>query len=87
MATVGKKTTLHAVLYISWPSLHDYDMEREQRPPLFCPELLYSPLKFTPEKIAKIWRIEGDEISAMSLKTAQTRFVTYVFVAVAVVVG
>ena len=62
-------------------------MEREQRRPLFCPELLYSPLKFTPEKIANILRIEGDEISVMSLKTAQTRFVTYVFVAVAVVVG
>ena len=48
----GKKTTLHAVLYISLPSLHDYDMEREQRPPFFCPELLYSPLKFNSKKIA-----------------------------------
>ena len=48
----GKKTTLHAVLYISSPLLHDYDMEREQRPPFFCPELLYSPLKFNSKKIA-----------------------------------
>ena len=28
------------------------DMEREQRPPFFCPELLYSPLKFNSKKIA-----------------------------------
>ena len=48
----AKKTTLHAVLYISLPLLHDYDMEREQRPPFFCPELLYSPLKFNSKKIA-----------------------------------
>ena len=86
----------HAFLYISLPSLHDYDVKM---PATFCggreqdkdPFFLF--LNFdtvfknsTPEKIANIWRIERDRISTIKFEAARLHFLSEVFVAVAVAV-
>ena len=51
------------------------------------PELWYSPLEFSSKKIANIWRIKRDVISAIKFEAARIHFLSEVLVAVAVVVA
>ena len=66
-----KTTTLHVqhtFLYISLPSLHDYDVKM----PNF---LFFSFFPFsTPEKFANIWRIKRVGIGAMKFETTRIHF-------------
>ena len=85
----------HASLYISFTSLHDYDMKMPNF--TFCkdvntrqgfsfPERRYSLLKFNSrKKIANIWQIEHDGISAIKFEAVTLYFLSDVFVAVVVV--
>ena len=80
-------------LYISLPSLHDYNVKlpnftfcrgREQKTTTF---LFFSwTLMHSPKKLANIWRIKRDGISAIKFEAAQIHFLSDVFVAVAVAV-
>ena len=47
----------------------------------------YSPLEFNPRKIANIWRIQRDGMSAIKFEEARYHLLTDVFVLVAVVVA
>ena len=51
------------------------------------PKLWYGPLEFNSKKVANIWRIKRDGISAIKFEAAQIHFLSNVFVAVAVVVA
>ena len=51
------------------------------------PELWYSSLEFSSKKIANIWLIKRDGISAIKFEAARIHFLSEVFVAVAVVVA
>ena len=88
----------HAFLYISLPSLQDYDVkmpkftfsagERERKTMTFSffPDVRYSLLEFSSgKKNANIWRIERDGISAIKFEAGRIKFLSDVFVAVAVV--
>ena len=50
------------------------------------PQLRYSPLEFSPRKIAIIWRIQRHGMSAIKFEAARYHILTDVSVAVAVVV-
>ena len=63
------------------------DGNKRQQLSLSLPELCCSPLEFNSNKIANIWRIERDGISAIKFEAAQIHFLSDVFVAVAVVVA
>ena len=65
------------------------DGNTRQQLSLSFPELWYSPLEFNSKKLAltNVWRIKGDEISAIKFEAAQIHFSSNVFVAVAVVVA
>ena len=77
-----KTTTLHVqhtFLYISLPSLHDYDVKM----PNF---LFFSFFPFsTPEKFANIWRIKRVGIGVMKFETTRIHFLGDDFATVAVV--
>ena len=88
----------HTFLYISLPSLHDYDVKmpnfsfwvgsQHNRRLSFSfsfPQLRYSPYNSTPEKFANVWRVEQDRIKPIKFEAAQIYFSSDVFVAVAVV--
>ena len=95
---ISKTTTLHAhqaLLYISLPSLPDYNMKvpeftfcrgREHKTTTFFsfPELWYSPLEFNSKNI---WRSKRDGICAIKFEAVRIHFLSDVFVAVAVVVA
>ena len=85
----------HAFLYISLPSLHDYNVKvlksrfvedgnTRQQLSFSFPELWYSPLKFNFKNIsANIWRNKRDGISAIKFEAARIHFLSDVFAAVA----
>ena len=85
----------HAFLYISFTSLHDDDMkmpnftfckDENTRQGFSFPELRYSLLKFNSrKKIANIWQIEHDGISAIKFEVVTLYCLGDVFVAVVVV--
>ena len=98
----GKTTTLHvhhAFLYISLPSLHDYNVKvphftfcqvRELKTTtfFFFSWTLIQSLEFNSRKnISSIWRIKQDGISAIKFEAARIHFLRDVFVALAVVVA
>ena len=100
---ISKPTTFHvhhAFLYISLPSLPDYNVKvpeftfcrgREHKTTTFFsfPELWYSPLEFlsTPKTFANIWRSKRDGISTIKFEAVRIHFLSDVFVTVAVVVA
>ena len=51
------------------------------------PELWYSSLELSFKKIANIWRIKRDVVSAIKFEAARIHFLSEVFVAVAVIVA
>ena len=74
--------TLHEqnpFLYISLPSLHDYNVK--------LPNFTFCRGREQKTTFANIWRIKGAEISAIKFEVAQIHFLSDVFVAVAVVVA
>ena len=102
VAYVGKTTTLHvhvAFLYISLPSLHDYDVNlpnftfcqgREHKATtfFFFSWTSIQSLRIQLQKKDYIWRIEWDGISATEVESARIHFLkSGVFVAVAAVVA
>ena len=78
----------HAFLYISFPSLYDYDVKMPKF--TFCggrehkttTSLFFS---WTPEKNSNIWQIERDGISTIKFEAAWIHFLSDVFMAVTVV--
>ena len=86
-------------LYISLPTLHEYDAKmpiftfcggREHNTTtffFFSWTPVHGPLEFSPGKTANNWRIEGEGISATKFEAVQRYLLTDVFVAVAVVVA
>ena len=93
-------TCITLFLYISQPSLHDYNMKvpnftfcrgrkhKRQQLSFSFPELWYSPLEFHPDKICHyIWRIRRDGISATKIEAVRIHFLSHVFVAVAIAVA
>ena len=88
-----------AFLYVSLPSLHDYNVKlpnltffrgREQKTTtffFFSWTLMQSFRILNSKKFANIWRIKRDGISAIKFEAAQIHFLNDVFVAVAVVVS
>ena len=88
---INKTTTLHvhhAFSCISLPSLHDRNVKLpRQQLSLSFPELWYSPLELNLKKIAEIWKLKRDVISAIKFEAARIHFLSDVFVAVAVVVA
>ena len=97
-STSSRTTTLylhHAFWYISLQSLHEClnsrfveDGNTRQRLSFSFPELRYSPLEFNlKKKIANIWQINWDGLSAIKFEAAQIYFLSDVFVDVAVVVA
>ena len=87
----------HAFLYISLLSLHDYNVKvpnftlrrvREHKTMTFLLFLDFDTvLEFNSRKLANIWRIERVGISAMKFEVVAIRFLSDVFVAIAVVVA
>ena len=87
----------HPFMYISFSSLHNYDEKMPIF--TFCggrghntttaffffslPSIKSFRIHATPEKIANIWRIERDGISAIKFEAARLHFLIEVFVAVA----
>ena len=78
------------------PSLHDYNVKvpdftfcrgwKDKTTLLFFySELWYSLLEFNSKKIANLWRIKRDGISAIKFQAARIHFLSDVFVVVAVV--
>ena len=93
-----RNTTLHvhhALLYISLPSQHDYDvkclisrfLEGVNTTYFFFSWTSIALQNSTPETIANIWRIERDGINAIKFEAARMHFLRDVFAAVAVVVA
>ena len=97
-----KTTTLlvhHALLYISLPSLQDYNVKipnftfcggRKHKTTtffFFSRTLIQSLRIQLRKKIANIWRTERDGISAIKLEGALLHFLSDVFLAVVVVVA
>ena len=91
-------TCITFFLYISLPSLYDYNMKlpicnftfwgagnTRQQLSFSFPELWYSPLESTPKKFTSIWRIKRDRISVIKSRAASIHFLSDVSVAVAVV--
>ena len=85
-------------LYISLPSLHDYNVKlpnftfcrgREQKTTtfFFSSWTLIQSFRIQLQKFANIWRIRRDGMSAIKFKVAQIHFLSDVFVAVPVVVA
>ena len=89
---MGKTTTLHVhhgFLYISLPSLHDYDVKMHNFTfveNVNTRQQLYFSFPEPPEKITNSWQIERDGISAIKFEAARLHFSSDVFEAVAVVV-
>ena len=89
----------HPFFYISWPLLHNYDMnlpnftfcwgrERQHNNVPFLLLNFHTVLyNSTLEKYANIWRIVQDGISAKKFEAARIHFLNDVFVAVADVVA
>ena len=99
LVKISKTTTFHAhhaFLYISLPSLHDYNVNlpnfmfveegnKNTTTFFFFSWTLMQSFRFNSKQIANIWRIKRDEISAIKFEAAQIHFLSDVFVAVAVV--
>ena len=100
-----KTTALHVnytILYISLPSLHDYDVKmpnftfcggHEHKTTIFFFSGLnstsreYKLLESTPGKFSNIWRIEQEGISAIKFEAAWIHFLSDAFLAVTVIVA
>ena len=97
---IGKTTTLHVhrpFFYISFPSLHNYDVKigiftfygglELKTTTAFFFFSWPSRIQAAPEKIANIWRIERGGISTIKFEAARIHFLIAFFEAVAILVA
>ena len=62
------------------------DMNIRPWPSLSFPELRFSLLEFNSRKIVNIWRTKQDEISAIWFEAVKLHYLSYIFIAVTIIV-